>query len=219
MKRRSLFEKDFEVARSRFPKLSARWNAEMKSWIVTGELDICDTQGNYWETFNIIMIFSKSYPYCIPVVIEKSELIPREIEWHISKEGICCIDFSYSLQLQSKKGIQYSDFILNKVYSYFANQLYKMSEGKYAGEEYGHHFDGTLQFYIEELGFKDERTLVEVLKAVSSGVVFGRNDLCPCGGGKKLKHCHLISIEDLKSLGKDTVLKDLQLLNAYLISK
>jgi len=213
---KSLFEKDFDFIREYFPKLSFRWNTELKSWLIFGDLDICDAQGNYWETFDIVILFPKSYPYCVPIVIEKSKIIPREIDWHISPEGICCIDFKHSLAIQAKRGINVKVFIENKVYSYFANQLYKMREGKYASGEYGHHFNGTVQFYVEDLGFSSELVMRDVLTVVARGESTGRNDGCPCGSGKKIKHCHLRAIEALKSLGKDLLLKDLRLLEVFL---
>lgn len=37
--------------------------------------------------------------------------------------------------------------MVNKIYSYFANQLYKLQNHKYAGKEYLHNVEGVIQFY------------------------------------------------------------------------
>jgi preprotein translocase subunit SecA len=39
------------------------------------------------------------------------------------------------------------------------------------------------------MGADEEAADVRVQQAVASGQV-GRNDACPCGSGKKFKHCH-----------------------------
>ena len=85
----SQFRKDFSIANGLYPKLKSGWSAEHKMWIIKGDLDICDSEGEFWDTFNIAILVPKGYPYIIPVVVEVSKLIPRDIDWHISSEGVC----------------------------------------------------------------------------------------------------------------------------------
>jgi len=85
-KRKSPFERDFGEVANRFPKLTYGWVQTAKMWMITGELDICDTEGVYWDTFMIVIFIPRAYPYCVPIVMEKSNLIPRDIAWHISPE-------------------------------------------------------------------------------------------------------------------------------------
>jgi len=165
------FERDFiEVANS-FPKLEASWNAKLKMWLITGELDICDIKGVYWNTFNIVIAVPQNYPYCVPIVIEKSILIPRDIDWHISEEGICCLDVSH---------------------------------------------EGIIQYYREEHKLPDEPSIVLLLSHVMKKKRTERNMNCPCGSGKKVKHCHLQSIEIIKKLGEERISKDINKLKERL---
>lgn len=218
MPTKSKFEKDFLFVQEFFPKLSYFWNSKSKHWIITGDLDICDTEGNYWETFNIIIGIPQNYPHCIPIVVENSTIIHRDIDWHISQEGVCCVDIEYNLIVMSRRGININSFIRDKVYPYFANQIYKLSEHKYAGKEYAHHFDGVIQYYIEDLNLMSEEITIRFLERILSNYFMGPNNKCPCGSEKKIKECHLESIETIKSIGKKRIEKDLINLRARKLS-
>lgn len=182
------FEKDFEEVSQFFPKLSFKKNDKSKSWMVFGELDICDQAGEYWDTFEIIIYIAENYPYCIPLVKEKSKIIQREVDWHISEDGFCCLDIEHKLLNLKQRGINLTEFIKTKVYTYFANQLYRKSEGNYADGEYEHHFGGIRQFYEEDLKIKDVDIAIDILCKIISNRLPGRNDPCPCGKGK-FKNC------------------------------
>jgi hypothetical protein len=214
MIKKSLFEKDFLAVEDRFPKLKYFRSNKFKGWIVTGELDICDIEGIYWDTFDIIMLVPKGYPYCVPILFEKSKIIPRDVDWHISNEGACCYDIDHNLIALSKKGIYMPDFIAEKIYSYFANQLYKISEKKYAGQEYAHYLEGTIQYYEEEHKLLSEHTIVLFLERIISSIKIGRNDDCPCGSGLKVKRCHFNSIKIIKSLGSAKIKNDIESIKA-----
>jgi hypothetical protein len=215
---KSPFERDFVVAKERFPKLTYGWNAKLKMWVVMGELDICDTVGVYWNTFKIKMLVPRGYPFCVPIVAERSNIIPRDINWHISSEGVCCLDAEHSLIALSKKGINLGDFIADKVYSFFANQIYKLENKDYAGAEYGHHTEGVIQYYLEELNMPSaeatQQTLIQILKKER----LGRNDKCCCGSGVKLKFCHYNAVEIIKSFGPLKIKKDIENIQIYLVS-
>ncbi|TJZ63307.1 hypothetical protein FAZ15_03235 [Sphingobacterium olei] len=203
------FEGDFTEVENRFPKLAYSWRAKLKMWLITGELDICDNKGIYWNTFDIGMAVPYNYPYCVPIVIEKSTLIPRDIDWHISEGGICCLDVYHNLIVQSKVGIHICDFILEKVYPFFANQLHRLEGGQYAGKEYAHYFEGIIQYYLEEHKLPDEDSILLLLSHIVTRKRTERNKDCPCGSGTKAKYCHLQSIEIIKKLGEEQINTDI----------
>lgn len=213
-----IFERDFIAVEERFPKLRYSWSAKYKIWVIAGELDICDTEGIYWNTFNIAIGVPQSYPYCVPVLVERSEIILRDIDWHISPEGICCVDISHNLIVMSKLGIDICSYISGKVYPYFANQVYKMTEKKYAGKEYAHHFTGVIQYYLEEHHLSNEKAIISLLERITKKSFIGRNDRCPCGSGKKVKQCHQQSIETIKTLGMEKVKSDLENIRSHTLS-
>lgn len=205
-----LLETDLKEVSEIFPKLKYFWNAKSETWFLKGELDICDDAANYWGTYEITILIPRGYPFCIPLVKEDSTKIPREDYRHISKEGYCCLDIEHNLLHMSRKGILVVDFIRQKVYPYFANQLYYDKHGYYAGEEYAHHFAGVKQFYMESLGLIDNNSTIAILNFSLSKPHRERNAKCPCGSQKKFKYCHLESVVFLSTLGRERLLKDLE---------
>jgi hypothetical protein len=204
----SKFERDFEEATHIFPKLKYCKDNEANMWVVSGELDICDKAGDFWGTFTIAIDVPISYPYCVPEVREISHNIKREDNWHISKNGKCCIDIDHKLLIYKKRGFNITDFIKQKVYPYFANQIFKDKSGNYAEGEYQHNLEGVRQFYREELNIKSETLAIKILQKLISNNLPGRNDPCVCGKSK-FKHCHLKSIQFLQSLPIETLQADL----------
>jgi hypothetical protein len=203
-----LLETDLNKAFEIFPKLKPFWSAEVGIWFLKGELDICDNAGDYWGTYAITILIPKNYPFCVPLVQEDSKKIPREDYRHIAKNGYCCLDIAHRLLYISRNGISIVDFIRQKVYPYFANQLYYDKHGCYAGDEYAHDFAGVKQFYRESLGLLDNNSAIAILKSILSKKTPGRNEPCPCKSEKKFKRCHLESVEFLLALGRERLLKD-----------
>lgn len=206
-KKPTLFEKDFAAIRDLYPKLSYTRSEQHKCWLISGELDICDTLGVYWDTFKIAISVGQPYPLKVPDVIEISKIIPRNKEWHISEHGECCLDIPHNLKLAFQKGMRLPGFMHEKVYPYFANQLHRLAGHDYAGGEYGHHFDGVVQYYKEVLHITYPELAVVFIDAVLKNKTPGRNEQCICGSGKKSKKCHLAAINTLHELG-NAVLND-----------
>ncbi|MEL1248384.1 SEC-C domain-containing protein [Flavobacterium helocola] len=215
IKKISQFERDFIKVNESFPLLNYSWNNKSKSWVIKGDLDICDVKGVYWNTFNIAIVVPEGYPFCVPMVFEISQILPRDKDWHISDEGICCIDIEHNLIVMSRKGIQMNDFIEKKIYPYFANQLYKLEKHKYAGEEYGHETEGIIQYYNENLKIQSLDSIIVFIEIIIKNNDLTRNRLCPCNSGKKIKKCHETSIELIKTLGKVKILDDLKKLKIH----
>ena len=211
MRRRASIERDIAETLERFPKLSKRFDKNSNTWLLAGDLDICDSQGEYWDTFNILILIPNTYPYCVPQVVEKSKLIPRDTKRHISKEGVCCLDMDHKLLRMARRGIRLADFIAEKVYPFFANQLYydESEDKQYAGEEYEHHFEGVRQFYNEDLGIADTGLAIKAIEMVLANDIPGRNDRCFCGGGMKFKRCHAEAVAFLETMPTDRLRKDL----------
>jgi hypothetical protein len=204
----TIFEHDFEEAARIFPKLKYSKNNSGDMWVVSGELDICDSIGDFWGTFSIAIYIPISYPYCVPRVKEISNHILRNEDWHINDKGFCCVDIEHRLLVYNKRGINIYKFLKNKVYPYFANQIYKEKNGEYAAGEYRHYFDGILQFYREDLNIKSVSLAINILQRLISNKLPGRNNLCICGA-KKYKYCHIESVEFLRALPVDRLKTDL----------
>ena len=209
MTRGKIFENDFQEVQELFPKLKAKWNPENLSWYINGTLDICDTKGEYWCSFDLAIFVPKSYPYCLPIVKEVSKHIKRGDEWHINHDGICCLDIDHKMLFLAIRGINILDFIRDYVYPYFANQYYKVKTEEYAGGEYQHHFEGIQQFYSEDLNIHDPVTATLILDAILNGTIPGRNEKCICQK-TKFKKCHLNAVEYLGRIPHERLNLDLE---------
>ena len=179
MKKTSPFERDFPIVKEYFPLLSYSWSLKSKSWIITGELDICDVKGDYWNTFDIAIIVPKGYPNCVPVVFERSEISPRDIDWHISKEGTCCVDVDNNLLVMSRTGINIKDFISQKVIHILRINYTSYKNINIAGEEYGHHTDGIIQYYVEELNIPTADDIIIFIEMILNKTDLTRNSYVP----------------------------------------
>jgi len=204
-----VIENQIRAAIARFPKLSYRRNEGKKFWIIEGDLDICDSTGVYWDTFQIAIILNDKYPNSVPVVFEVSEKIPRISDRHISGDGACCLDIEHKLLRMASRGIQLSEFIATKVYPFFANQIYFEKHERFAGQEYSHRFAGVEEFYRDELQIPNAKTATLILTSILSKSLPERNERCICGQEKKYKKCHMHKVEFLEAIGTAQLLKDL----------
>lgn len=196
-----LIDKDFRKLKEVFPKMSSKTiNEANDSWLISGELDICDDVGNYWDTYEIQIRVPFSYPYCVISVQETSLKIERSEDRHLDGMGICCLDISHKLLALKMKGVNLLEFTKNKIYPFFANQVYFDKMGKYAAGDYSHRMDGIRQFYVEDLKIETDKEAIEILEFIFSKQKLSRNDRCFCGF-KKFKDCHLNTVEFLKSVG------------------
>lgn len=216
----NLLERDISKFLNTYAKFTYKAKSKMKYSILKGEIDICDINGNYWNSFNIVIyIEQQRYPYTVPLVQEVSEKLKREDDWHLDKNGYCCLDIDHELEYMSKKGINISSFYQEKIYPFFTNSLYKKRNGNYASSEYKHHFKGVIQFYNEKLKLNDFSVIIKILDAVIENEIPGRNQPCICGSDTKIKKCHLVIIDFLKTLSKARLQKDLEGFNELLSEK
>ncbi len=210
MKNTNLFEKDFKSLNEFFPKLSHKnINQANNAWLITGEIDICDSVGDYWDTFSIIIIVPFQYPFCIPIVLETSEKIKRIEDHHIDEHGICCLDITHKMLLLKARGINLLTFTREKIYPFFVNQVYFEKKGKFANGEYKHHFEGIKQYYAEDLKINSVEECVMILKHLLNDTPLTRNDFCFCKRKLKYKKCHHELVEILKSIDESQLQIDL----------
>lgn len=204
-------EKDVKSFLDIYPSYSYNKRYGKKYSIITGEIDICDIEGNYLDSFDIeIWLDNGRYPFSIPLIRERSTKIDRHEDWHINKDGYCCLDIDHELEYMAKRGVELVGFYQNFIYPYFANTLYKMNFGRYSNGEYDHFFKGVEQFYNEKLLLTDNILIINILKVVLSNTIPGRNDRpCICGLDKKFKRCHSKCVEFLQCLSRERLLKDL----------
>ena len=184
---------------------------------LAGTIDIIDETGEYWDSYKIAITFDENrYPNVIPTVIELSENIERNWDFHISDEGSCCLDIPHRLIKLKRRGIILTSFYKDIIYPFFANHQYKLSKGEYANGEYKHHEKGIIQFYEEEFSLVDNEIIIKHIKLAIGEIKALPNKECPvCRQPKYKKCCRPIS-EKLSIYGKNQLKSDLEIFQRQL---
>ncbi|ASO04091.1 hypothetical protein [Arenibacter algicola] len=181
-----------------------------------GKISVLDKSDKLWGHFKILILINEAeYPYTVPIVIEKTQIINRDWDFHISQKGECCLDIPHKLMKRKGRGIVFEEFYREVIYPFFANYHYKESTGDYANGEYKHHFEGIAQFYQEEFGLSDFKNIISLLETAINGIKYHPNKECPLCGGPKYKKCCRKKIYDMKGYGLQQLKFDLALFRKY----
>lgn len=194
-----------------FPKLKQYEKNKCK--LLSGEIDIFDSESVYLESYEINVFIPKNYPYGFPLLQETSCRFEHIADRHISTDGFCCVCSLQEADIVSQRGISIKNFFSKYVVPYFANQLYFQSEKHWANGDYEHGDYGIFQFYRELLKVGKLEDAISILSILHSKKL-NRNDNCFCGKGKKIKHCHFEEYKKIKDLSKLRVASDLKILKS-----
>lgn len=198
-------KKDLMETIEKFPKLKNP--IDSKKYNLIGEIDIFDNKGVYWDSFNIEIGIFKNYPYSFPIVYLLDDKIPLIEDRHMNSDRSCCVEVKHKTILRAKRGISILQFMNEYVVPFFSNQLYFEKHKDWANGEYLHRGAGIVQFYFEELKLKDLNTFVFILENLKS---FKRNDICFCKSKLKYKKCHQEKLQNILSLPKEVIRKDVE---------
>ena len=115
------------------------------------------------------------------------------IDLHVSSDdGMCCL----GIKRGNNRSFSIRDFLPELVIPFFYRLSYTEKFGIAASRndlwgEYSHGEEGLREYRSEILNFAEQNPR--------------RNDLCPCGSGKKYKKCHLDAVEYLKRIQKEAM--------------
>ncbi len=200
-------DKEIQWLESHFPNL----HYEAKAQKIVGELDFCAyydqvsrnlTIGNGYAVQNTFIqdvfeieirldsIDSNGWPKVYEIggryrkIAKKCKV--ETIDLHMySDDGACCL----GIKPGPERNLKVSNFILNLIIPFFYRLSYTEKFGITAARndlwgEYSHGEKGLREY---------EKEIFNIYK-----LDLGRNDLCPCGSGKKYKKCHLNEAEHMK---------------------
>lgn len=177
----------------------------------SGSFFLKDAAGELIESFGIIILLPKAYPNIFPVVFSNDGKIERSDDFHISKEGVICVEHTYVANHLASGGLRLYDFIDYYLPKYFSWILLKQNGITKGLEEWGHQNTGTVQVYETLLGNTDRKFIKRFLENYLSAEKIRRNDKCYCDSGLNLKYCHYAAAMFLKSTPKSILTKDIKL--------
>lgn len=180
----------YKSAKEKYPKLNQPAKVG-EIWEITGAIDVIDDENNPWTTYAVKIIVPKKYPEELFQLQETGGQIPKKAEWHNSNS--CCLSTTAIIYSVLGEDLSLLNWLVKFAHPYLANHIYKVKTGVYAGGEFLHATDGTIQGYEKIFGLKDANEVYDKLRMVCSVMQRNRNDKCFCGSGKKFKNCYLFS--------------------------
>lgn len=202
-----LFDQHLSAAIQKYPNLSIVGRPGHR--YLKGILDVPDETGEIVTSYSVEIKCSQGYPMRFPEAFEVGGDIPMGADYHKGSNNQLCLTVEADEIAQCCRGIDLVGFIDNVLIPHLAHQYYHKLTGAYI-REYAHYADGIKEYYTELFGTSDSKVWVHFVKTVFTGGKVRRNDLCPCGSGKKFKNCHQAAAEKIKIIGKQQVITDLK---------
>lgn len=156
--------------------------------------------GSVLDRYQVEIIVPAAYPRSIPEVRETGGRIPRIADRHISTEtGNACLFVEEETSVYFPPDSTLLQFLQGPVNCFFVGQLHFEEFSTWPFDERSHGWEGTVEFYSEKLGTSDLKTILAYVDCLRRPVVKGHWD-CPCGAGKRLRHCHFEQVIKLRSM-------------------
>ena len=191
------FENDILLVPELFNRLNiAEENSER---FLKGSLDIIDGTGKIWDTYEVEIKGSESYPYRFPKLFETNNAFPKNADWHVYGDDFsCCVDVTPNEIIICKEGLNVVDYIKQYAIPYFANQTYRIREGYYLYGQYSHGILGRLEFYQDKLKAKSSSELIMMFDLIIKDYNPDRRAICPFCHKEKFRRCHRDAFKDLQ---------------------
>ena len=211
------YEEDILFVPEVFDKLSIVEENEER--FLKGSLDIIDGTGKVWETFQLEIKGSESYPYAFPRLYETNNAFPKNADWHVYENDFsCCVDVPMSEKIICKNGLKVADYIKQYAIPYFANQTYRIREGYYLYGEYSHGIMGRLEFYQSKLKAKNPAELIKMFDLIIKDYNPDRRAICPFCYKEKFRRCHRDAFRELQTLTNYVLTDGLNLLEIFKVN-
>lgn len=181
------------------PKLTAELKSDHiiveGAFVVVASIDEHTNQGAI-ATYLVKIAFYASYPNSEPVVLETEGNIPRNPDYHINRDGSCCVVI-WEDWIATAKYTSVQAYFDGPLKNYFLGQHIKQTTGDWPFGERRHGKKGLIDAFAEILRCeKNERKIIYLLRILSKDWPRGHWD-CPCKSGQIIRKC---CINDLAKL-------------------
>lgn len=193
------FEADILFVPEIFSKLSIV--DEKEGRFLKGVLDIIDSKGKVWDSYQVEIKSSENYPFSFPKLYEINNAFPKNADWHVyENDTSCCIDVPMSEIIICKNGLNIINYIKQFAVPYLANQSYRIREGYYLYGEYSHGIKGRIEYYQSILKANNLKQLVEMFSLIINDYNPDRRALCPFCHNEKFRKCHRDAFRDMMTI-------------------
>jgi hypothetical protein len=189
---------ELEELTDRFPFLHFNAESEDVAPIITGTFPVGPDIG-YTTTLEL----PRGYPSEVPILHCDPAEIPWELDRHVvTQSGHACLCARSEYRLHWPEGSSISEFIQRLVRPFFLGQFYYETHGCWppTGAR-SHGWPGIVEAYVElcaPLGDTSLPTILRVMRLLSRKNHPQGHEICPCGSGRLLRHCHRAVIAKLR---------------------
>lgn len=203
-----LFKKEAHELISLHPKLNY-YQDDTGTPSVSGYIDLEDEHVGLIDSYQIIITCTPLYPKRFPYVFEKEGRIPINVDWHVHKDGHCCICSIPDEVIVCQGGITLSSFYEEQVKPYFFNQKHREVHGYFLKER--SHGKGNFEFFVDLFKTEDAVLIKQWLNYIKDNNEPNRVQKCFCGSEIKFRKCHRNAFRLIKALPIDEIENFIQL--------
>lgn len=162
-------------------------------WQSEGKIEIIDSERVLWKIFSVKIYIPSNYPKTLPSISETGNAIPKEDDWHVNRDGSCCVGPNTKIYRKLNYNISLKRWLDIVVLPYLFDQVHKLEKGFYIGKEHSHGKKGLVNDYKEWWKLESEDEVINKLKLITKKVKYPRNSICFCNSNDKYKRCHLFA--------------------------
>jgi hypothetical protein len=188
------FEKEKREVEREYPDLRFRLAGEFV--VLEGDFPLV-AEEKVRDRYLVEITLARDHPKSLPVVRDVAGRIPRKAERHMNGDGTACVFLSDERWKSWPIGAPLVDFLNGPLRSYFICQSVVESGDPWPMEQLGHGAEGIRMSYRELLGTGNDDVVRDYLACLAAKQVKGHWS-CPCGSGKRLRHCHLARVLELR---------------------
>lgn len=168
--------------------------------IVAGQLSFeasADGLASISDTFSINIYIPNAYPEVLPMVFETGGKIDASYQ-HKFRNKSLCLAVPVELSLVFHREPSLLGFVTNLVVPYLYGYCYSRKFGIHPFGERSHS-GGTVEFFVEALQLSSDLNALVVLDYLRK-YGFDAQKSCPCGSGRRVRHCHKETLRQLHDI-------------------
>jgi hypothetical protein len=170
---------------------------------------VCVSDAGPFDQYEVEIAISALFPEKEPFLWETGGRIPRTMERHVfPRSGRACLGL-WEAWLLRNTDASFERYLCSHVTSYFVSQSIFELTGEWPFGEQGHGREDIARTYAEALHLPtgwDYQSFVRLL----GGPRLEGNATCPCGSGRRLKHCHWQYIRDVRRVTPAYIRRDMR---------
>lgn len=173
-------------------------------YVLEGKLRCC-VKGfeELYDVFSVVIAVPFNFPNQLPTVVEKDGKIPRTVEYHVDKDGKCCLGTKIALfdYMHSNKITGFCQFLEQIIIIFFFHVKHFLVKGQWLEKPEDHYTPGLIDSYKRIFNLTES----DLKKALSRK--FKRYNKCLCKSNRRFDKCHgrYIPVEQIQQDFKEMI--------------